>query len=118
MKYYIVIRGCDDVTPVLLDLNEEESSALKKLAESAATISNGQCMPDISYYSITDEAYENHIKWKEIMQKRADSYWDDTELTEEEREFYYNFYDEYWVEHNYIDHFDAYEYRKNMNKEG
>lgn len=118
MKYYIVIRGCDDVTPVLLDLNEEEFSALKKLAESAATISNSKCMPDISYYGIADEVYENHIKWKEIAQKKEDSYWDGIELTEEESEFYYNFYDEYWIGHNYIDRFDACEYRKNMNKEG
>ena len=44
-KYYIELRGCDDITPFVMELDENEVNLLQMVAQKSREVSSYSCMP-------------------------------------------------------------------------
>ena len=44
-KYYIELRGCDDITPFIMELDENEVNLLQVVARKSREVSTYSCMP-------------------------------------------------------------------------
>lgn len=107
----IVVRGCDDETRVIVHYSEEQMSFFESFCKSIALASDGGCQPDISYYTIPDEAYQTHLKWQSLNERCEDFLGGN--FSNEEMEFYSNYYGEYWLESQAIEpKFNAYKFRE------
>lgn len=107
MKVYIELRGCDDITGFIEDINETELSFLNRIAKKAAKTSTYGCMPDINYYIIEEENWNKYIKWKDL-----DAISEERELNHKEKEFYSQYYNQNWLIETASEKFNAYEYSK------
>lgn len=50
MKATVVVRGCDDFTKVVVDVEEFELDVLKRIAEKVTATSTSGCMPRMFVY--------------------------------------------------------------------
>lgn len=60
-KYYIELRGCDDTTPFIMELDENEVSLLQTVARKSREVSTYSCMPAMFIKSL-DECDEFELK--------------------------------------------------------
>lgn len=44
-KYYIELRGCDNITPFAMELDENEVNLLQAVAQKSREVSSCSCMP-------------------------------------------------------------------------
>ena len=44
-KYYIELRGCDDITPFVMGLNANAVNLLQTVAQKSREVSSYSCMP-------------------------------------------------------------------------
>lgn len=44
-KYYIKLSGCDDITPFVMELDENEVKLLQIVAQKSREVSSYSCMP-------------------------------------------------------------------------
>ena len=44
-KYYIELRGCDDITSFVMELDENEVNLLQMVAQKSREVSSYSCMP-------------------------------------------------------------------------
>ena len=55
IKYIIHIRGCDDETNFVMELNEEELKLVEELCKKSKETSTYGCMPDMSVVEYTEK---------------------------------------------------------------
>ena len=60
-KYYIELRGCDDITPFIMELDEKEANLLRDVARKSREVSTYSCMPIIFIKSL-DECDEFELR--------------------------------------------------------
>lgn len=60
-KYYIELRGCDDTTPFVMELDENEVNLLQMVAQKSREVSTYSCMPRMFIKSL-DECDEFELK--------------------------------------------------------
>ena len=109
----IEVRGCDATTKIITSYNEEQIGFLENFCKQIALASDGCCRPDISYYTVPNEAVSLYKKWKKIDEN---IYSEPELLTEEEKEFYYSkFYNYYWLIDQAVEpKFNASQFRKEV----
>ena len=53
-KYYIELRGCDDTTPFVMELDENEVNLLQTVAQKSREVSTYSCMPAMFIKSLDE----------------------------------------------------------------
>lgn len=53
-KYYIELRGCDDITPFVMELDEKEINLVQAVAQKSREVSSYSCMPTMFIKSLDE----------------------------------------------------------------
>lgn len=58
-RYFVSVDGCDDVTAVLVELDEYEAAAVRRVADRVNEVSSYTCMPEMTMRLATDNDEES-----------------------------------------------------------
>lgn len=59
-RWFVSVDGCDDATPAVVDLTEDEAAAVRKVADAVNAASYYPCMPKMMIRAATEHDEERH----------------------------------------------------------
>jgi hypothetical protein len=58
-RYYVSVDGCDDITAVIVELDDHEAAAVRRVADRVNELSSYTCMPEMTMRLAADTDEES-----------------------------------------------------------